>query len=357
MNVEARKNFLINTLFSVVVFIIIYFCFKFLTAFLFPFLIGLFVCVISQKPVDAISNKTHIKRNYVSVFFVVFVYFLLLALICGVIYVSYVSAKALLDNYQVYVNPVKEFVSEINFKIAGFLKIESFNLFDHINVQELATKASEALSGYIAPLVSSIPTFIISVIVTVVASCYIAGYYTKILKGIRNIMPDGLINKVVDIKNLFFNNVLGILRGYIIVMFITFCELCIGFGLLGVDNFASVAAIVALVDIFPVLGVGTVLIPWALILLITGSPVMAILMALLYIVITVVRNFIEPRIIGNQMGLHPLVTLICMFVGLRIFGILGMFCVPLAAMIIITMQKNGMIDIVAYIRKNFFQNE
>ncbi len=357
MNVESRKNFLINILFAAVVFLLVYYSCKFLTVFLFPFLIGLIVSVISQHPVDAISKKTHIKRNYVSVFFVVCVYFLVLAIICGIGYGLYSTAEWLLNNYETYVNPVKDFVSDINLKLADFLKIESFNMFDHINVKELVTKASEALTGYITPIVSSVPTFIISVIVTVVASCYIAGYYTKILGGIRSIVPKSWINKFLNVKNLFFNNIFKILRGYIIVMFITFCELCLGFALFGVDNFVSIAALVAIVDIFPVLGVGTVLIPWALILLITGSPVRAILMALLYVVITVVRNFIEPRIIGNQMGLHPLITLICMFVGLRLFGIIGMFCVPLAAMIVITMQKNGMIDILAYIKKNFFQNE
>ena len=144
----------------------------------------------------------------------------------------------------------------------------------------------------------------------------------------------------------------------IIIMFITFCELCLGLWLIGgTNNLFVVAGIICIVDILPVLGVGTVLIPWSVILMVTGDFTRGILLALLYIVIVIIRNFIEPRIIGKQMGLHPLVTLICIFVGLRLFGIIGMFAVPLTVMVLIELQRSGKFDIVYYFAKNFLAEE
>lgn len=356
MNVESRKNFLINFFFTIVVFALIYFAFKFLTIFLLPFLIGLIITVISKKPVDAISSKLHIKRNFVAVFFVVVVYTLVLSAIIALGYAIYIPIRNILQNYESYIAPITNVFNELNVKLSNILNIDSFNISDYVSVSGILSAAAEKFASYAASLASSVPAFIVSVLVTVVASCYIASDYTKIISFISNIFPSSWISKVVLIKNTLFNNIFKILRGYVIIMFITFCELCIGMWLFGVKNLFAVAGIICIVDILPILGVGTVLIPWAVILLITGDPIRGLCVALLYVVIAVVRNFIEPRIIGNQMGLHPLITLICMFVGLRLFGIIGMFAVPLSVMIIIELQRSGKFDIVYYFAKNFMSD-
>ena len=356
MNVESRKNFLINFLFTVVIFALIYFAFKFLTVFLLPFLIGLIITAVSKRPVDAISNMLHLKRDIVAVIFVVVLYTLVLTAILGLGYAIYIPIKNIIQNYESYIKPITDMFNEFNVNISNILKIDAFNISDYVSIKDIFSTAAEKLATFITSLAASVPAFLISVIVTVVASCYIASDYTKIMSFVKNVFPSSWIEKAVLVKDTLFNNIFKILRGYILIMFITFCELCIGMWLLRVDNLFLVAGIICIVDILPVLGVGTVLIPWAVILLVTGEPLRGLAVALLYIVIAVVRNFIEPRIIGNQMGLHPLLTLICMFVGLRLFGILGMIALPLTVMIIIELQKSGKLDIVYYFAKNFMSD-
>ena len=102
----------------------------------------------------------------------------------------------------------------------------------------------------------------------------------------------------------------------------------VGFLLLGVPNPAGIALLVALVDILPVLGVGTVLIPWSLFELCIGKLPFGIGMIVLYLVVVIVRQILEPRIVGSSIGLHPLLTLFAMYVGLRLCGVLGLIFFP-----------------------------
>ena len=124
-------------------------------------------------------------------------------------------------------------------------------------------------------------------------------------------------------------------------MLITFVELSLGFLLIGQKNAILLGAIICVIDVLPVLGTGAVVIPWALISLFTGNIWKAIGLILIYIIITIVRNFLEPKVIGNQVGLHPLITLLSMFCGLKLLGIIGLFGFPLTLIVINDLYKNG----------------
>ena len=114
-------------------------------------------------------------------------------------------------------------------------------------------------------------------------------------------------------------------------MFLTFCELFVGFSVLSVEYSFLLALVISTVDILPALGVGTVLIPWSVIELLTRDFKTGFGLLILWAVITVVRQIIEPKIVGGSLGLHPLVTLIGMYVGFRLFGIIGLLASPALA--------------------------
>lgn len=135
------------------------------------------------------------------------------------------------------------------------------------------------------------------------------------------------------------------LKGYILLMLITFTELTIGLLLIGQSNAILLAAIICVIDILPVLGTGAVVIPWALISLFTGNILKAIGLILMYIVITIIRNFLEPKVIGNQVGLHPLITLLSMFCGLRLLGFVGLFGFPLTLIVLNDLYKRGKLNL------------
>ena len=116
-------------------------------------------------------------------------------------------------------------------------------------------------------------------------------------------------------------------------------ELFVGLLLLRVPYAFLLALLIAVVDILPVLGTGTIVIPWGIITLILGNFPLGIGLLILYAIITVVRQSLEPRVVGHQIGLHPLITLISMFVGVSLFGFLGLFGLPIAVTVFVQIKR------------------
>ena len=146
------------------------------------------------------------------------------------------------------------------------------------------------------------------------------------------------------IKLILINKVFKIIKGYVIIMFITFVELSIGLLLLKINNAILIALLIAILDLLPVLGTGTVLIPWGIINLILGNYFIGFALIILYVAILVIRNVIEPKIISKQVGLHPLITLLCIFIGLKLFGVLGMLILPVITIMLFDLYKDGEFD-------------
>ena len=122
-------------------------------------------------------------------------------------------------------------------------------------------------------------------------------------------------------------------------MIITFTELNIGLHLLKIPYATVIAGAIAIFDLLPILGTGGVLIPWTVIAAVIGEYGMALGIGILYIVITMVRNYLEPKLVGKQIGLHPLATLIALFVGSRLFGLAGLFGFPVALSVIVQLRR------------------
>ena len=111
-------------------------------------------------------------------------------------------------------------------------------------------------------------------------------------------------------------------------MLLTFAELSILFSLFGIESAVLKAALIALLDILPILGTGGIMIPWAVPSLVLGYTKLGLELLLIYGIVTVIRNYVEPKIVGTQLGLHPIITLVSMFIGLRLFGFWGLFGLP-----------------------------
>jgi predicted PurR-regulated permease PerM len=136
-----------------------------------------------------------------------------------------------------------------------------------------------------------------------------------------------------------------LIRSYILLLLITFVELLFGFWILKIDHPFAIAATVALIDLLPVLGVGLVLVPWSVLALIQNNFTLAIGLVTLFIEIEIVRNILEPKIIGKQTGLSPILSLAAMFVGFRLFGFIGVIAVPIMIIVLKKLNEAEMIHI------------
>ena len=349
MTTETKRRFLIDIAFYSVIIVFTYFTFKFLSSHLLPFVIGIFVSFLVQSPVKAISKKIKIAKGPLTIAFVVSTYLLIVAILVLLVYLIYRWLSGIVLIIPGIIPDFLELLNNLNTSLTQSLHGLPLAVTDYIN--SLPTKLTEAvasfgltLSNWALSFATSIPSYLISIIVTVVASCYIAYDYDKIILFAERKTPPKIWNTIIDVKSTFFKNIFRMLKGYILLMLLTFTELSIGFLLMNQKNAILLAAIICVIDILPVLGTGAVVIPWALISLFTGNIWKAIGLIFMYIVITVIRNFLEPKIIGNQVGLHPLITLLSMFCGLRLLGIVGLFGFPLVLITINDLYKRGKIN-------------
>ncbi len=353
MTVDKKRKFLIDTAFIVLITAILYFVFKFCTIYLLPFLIGLLLAVIVQRPAKFIATKTKLSKRLVSVVLVVVLYLATISLIAAICVFIYEKASDFVLTLPQYISVIGSTVSDLSAKFSNVLNdlpqeiVTAVNAFPETIVSRLTEFATTFLSGSATVVAKNAPSLLITVIVTVVASCYLAKDYDSIMRFVHSNISERASLIIRDTKEIFFQSVLKLLKSYFLLMMITFAELSVGLLIIGIKKPVAVAGIIAFVDLLPVLGTGAVVIPWSIISLITGNIWRGIGLALLYLVITIVRNFLEPKIIGDQVGLYPLITLLALFVGLRLFGLFGMLAFPIAIIIIVGLHKRGTINFFA----------
>ena len=152
-------------------------------------------------------------------------------------------------------------------------------------------------------------------------------------------------------KRLLTSSLSKMAKAYSLIMLITFVEVFGGLtilrlaGIFESEYITYIAIITAIIDIIPILGTGTVLLPWTAYSLIVGNYGMAIGLIIMYVVITVIRQIIEPKLVAGQLGLSPVITVTAMFLGLKFLGILGVFAAPLAVIMLKLLADEGIIHL------------
>ena len=188
--------------------------------------------------------------------------------------------------------------------------------------------ASSVLVNMISGLATGIPNLVLSILAMIFSTVFVVADYERIAAFAGEHTPEK-VKKLLD-KIWFYltDTLFVVIRSYIIIMALTFTELSILFSFFGIENALLKAAVIALLDIMPILGTGGIMIPWAVISLVLGYTKLGLELLMIYAIVTVVRNYVEPKVVGTQLGLHPIVTLIAMFIGLRLFGFWGLFGLP-----------------------------
>ncbi len=349
MTTDAKRKFLIDILYFLVIAGIIFLLFKYLLGYLLPFIIGIVVAFLVQKPAKSLSGKTKIPKNIITVFLVVFSYLFILAALVLICFLIYKWLSGLAENLPSIIPVVTKVFDDFSnsaTNILNNLPVEFVSVFEKLP-QNLFSSLTGGLGTFLSDIATKtatgLPTSIVTTVVTIVASCYIAKDYDFVIKFATNILSKKTWNIILDIREICVTTLFKMLRGYIFLMLLTFVELTVGLWILKVPNFVGVAAIISVVDILPVLGTGTVVIPWSVIALVTGNIWLAVGLLLLYVAVTVIRNFLEPKVIGEQVGLNPIITLFAIFIGFRVLGIVGLFLFPLVLICLYDLYKRGKI--------------
>ncbi len=354
MNREFRKDFLVDLAFILVISLIIYFSFKFVFIYLFPFIIGLLITALVQRPSNFISKKIRIKKGVCALILVILTYITLLAIISFCLYKVvgafssvYNSFSENLDYFENLFESLSKKLSKVFESLPKDIKTSVTNIFQNL-LGTVASSVTSFISHIATTAASFAPGIFISVIVTIVASCYIAKDYDSVKKLATSLISDRICHLLLKIKEIATTKIFKIIKGYLLIMLITFGELSLAFLLLGIENAILFALLIALLDLLPVLGTGTILIPWGIINLISGEYFVAAALIIVYVIVLIVRNIIEPKVISHQVGLHPLLALLCIFIGLKLFGFVGMFLLPLIVVLIYNLCKEGELNFLQF---------
>lgn len=371
--VAKRRDFLIDLVYVMAIIGLVYVFFKYCFVIAAPFLLSFFFAVILQRPLGWLDKKT---KNKMHSFWSIVLVLLCVAIILGPVISIIATLFREIGNFISFLgeqlNDLPTFLVTLQNEILKAIKflpdsiytsvsenITQFfgNLINDFDVSKLGINMSSITSGLsngisgVYSVVKNIPSILIGVVIGVIAWILFTKDYKKVVKFIKLQVPDKHKNLLSETKKIFSSTILKMCRAYGLIMFITFCENFLGLtilNLIGVmkNSYVFVIAIcIAVFDILPVAGSGGILIPWSLIALVSGNVGQCVGLLILYAVITVIRQYIEPKIVGDSLGVNPLVTLAGLYFGLKLFGFMGMFIVPICVMTLKAFNDAGRIHL------------
>lgn len=304
-----------------------------------PFIIAFILSSLIEPLVDFMERKVKIPRkvgSLVSLLLVISILGTILGLLISRLVKEIVNVynqiNEIFGSLQLFFEAIIEKVNSIYISLP---KTISDTLEKYIN--DAASNAQELLKPIVTGITGftlSLPQALVFLVVTLLATYFMTSDRNKINSFLDKQIPMHWMEKTRSVINKLFSALFGWLRAQLILMTVTFTEMTIAFFVMRIENGLLLALIIAIVDALPVFGVGSILIPWGIVEIFTANYQRGFSLLLLYVIVVVIRQLIEPKIIGKQIGIHPLLTLFSMYLGLQFFGIPGMVFGPVLVVVI-----------------------
>lgn len=373
---EKKKYFLVSFTYIATVLLIFYIFLKFFFWTLSPFIIALFIAMLLQKPVEKLTEKTRVGRGLWSM--------LLVLIVVGVIglFIGFLVNEIATTIKEFIINIKSQFTNSTQIKdtMVAFINTKLHmlplnikdNFISNINkMYDVLTGAASDNSGFswtgmffnssifknitnntdgILSSIKRVPVVLVGILVSIICCCFMTSDYKTVRTLILKLSRSHAEN-LIRTKRIVFSTLKKLFKAYGLIMLITFAELSL---FLYIFKFAKIytggyifviAGLTAIIDIVPVLGTGTVLWPWAIWEFILGNYKLGIAIIVMYIVITIIRQVIEPKLIAGQLGIPAFLELMAMYIGSQLFGFIGIFIMPVFIMIIKVLNDDGIIHL------------
>lgn len=350
---ERKKKFLLNVATFAVTIALAAVIIKFLLGWILPFVFGFLIAAAVQPAARFAHRHWRLPKRAAGLLLALLLILGLLGLCAVVLARLIMTATPMVQHLPGYLQAL---VTQVNLTTGGLVRSArsvSPDLARNIsNIVEGLSAELMKVSNYANQmlalgkgLLAGLPGVLFGIAVTILSACFFSMDYETIRRFLLRQLPERYADMAVDVKRYFFRSVGGMARAYALLMLITFLELTCGLMLLRIPNAIFVAVLIAAVDILPVLGTGTVMVPWVIITLLFGNIPLAVGLAVLYAIIATVRTFLEPKVVGDRIGLYPLVTLFAIFLGLKFAGVAGMLLFPLIALMVKRLNDTGKIHL------------
>ncbi|WP_312494524.1 sporulation integral membrane protein YtvI [Anaerosporobacter sp.] len=352
-NPNIYKKIAIDLVLTIVIVLMLIFVAPKLIAFFLPFVIGYVIALIANPLVKFLEKRLKIVRKHGSAIVIIVV----LALIIGALYLiisvlvrESISFIADLPNLYENLNlQIKEVQNNLQGVYKAFpLGIQRFidnlgdNIGSYVNVfvqkMELPTISDAGL------LVKNAAEFLFMMIITIMSAYFFIAERERMSLQLKKILPESWGDKVKMISDNFKLAFGGYLKAQFKIMLIITIILFVGFEVINVGYAILLAIGIAFLDFLPFFGTGAVLWPWAVVELVSGNYFRMVVLLIIYLICQIVRQILQPKLVGDSIGISPLETLIFMYVGYKVKGLLGIIIGIPIGMILVNFYKSGAFD-------------
>lgn len=331
--------------------------------FLWPFVAGWIISMMAHPVIEYLEKKVKLPKKFGSAI-------LIAAVITGIIVVLYFAVRGIALQVIGFIQDAPDIRHEImrqgmifQKKIEQFLSIlpPSFGKqFDQWSgsIGELFKKAASSAGDYGVAHAGGVAKGVTSGLLGLVVMLFAAYMFSlereKLIAWYEKCIPGFVKHKI----NVFMKNSVGVLVSYCLaqlkIMIVIIAILWIGFFIAGIGHSFSYSVLVGIVDIFPILGTGTVIIPWAIFKLIIGDIKTAVILLIIYAICLVLKQVLQPKMMGDSMGISALTTIFLIYVGLKFGGLGGMLLALILGMFVINLYRLGVFDRkIAFFKRRF----
>lgn len=329
------------------------FVFPKVLGFFMPLLVAWVIALIANPMVHFLEDRIKIMRKHGSFIVIVFVIAVVVAILYLIVWLIVSQASSLVGElptlYETMTGNLQDSLSNLHQKyhiipenLQSVIDTNDNKINDYILA--LLNSLQESPISAVGSVASSLIDWFVLLILTVMMSYFFVADREKLHEFIVTHTPDMLKKSVSIIWNTVVRALGGYLKACFMIMGVMFVILWIFFISLGVSHSLLIALITAVLDFLPFIGTGTVLMPWAVYSIITGEYVKAAVLVAAYFVTLLTRRLLEPKLVGDSIGMSPFLTLLSMFIGYRLIGMLGLIVGIPAAMILQVFYENGLFD-------------
>ena len=320
-----------------------------------PFVFALVFAWVLNPAVRWLQRKTNISRKAVSLVLVILVFAIMVGVLFGLGWAAVDQVRSLFENRQSLLDELLEGLAGVVNSVQGWLsRLGNFVPAGVITTGEdlintlVGWVRGIDFSGWFAQMAGQAPSmaanvsgFAVALVVFMMASYFITGDYPRLRFELTDRVPMVTRDFCRSVKNIFMSAFGGYVKSQLILSAGVFLILTIGFLLMGQPYGLLLAFGLAVLDFIPIIGAGTVMVPWAVVDMILANYGEAAALMAVWGVIVLFRRFAEPKVLGDQTGLSPILSLVGIYVGMKLGGVLGMVVGPLLLLVCINLVKLG----------------
>ena len=323
---------------------------RYLLPLLLPFLIAWLLSLLVVPAARRIAERMHVSQRICATMLLTLQFVLLGFLLWGCVRRLTKEVQALFEAMMTRYGSLDAMLAAWDASLENMLASlgwmkegmrESISTALYRGISAVLSGLLSRLPEWMGALLSAVPSVFLGALVTVVASFYFCLDPEGVSRGLTACLPLRIRRRIPAFHERIRRISWRYLRAYLILLVLTLTILFVGFLCLRIPYAFLLACLIALLDMLPVLGVGTVLFPWAGVLLLQKSYYRGFGLLILYCVAVLTRQIAEPRLIGKSLGLHPLLTVFATYVGFSLFGVIGMLLAPFFALLARVLLLHG----------------